>query len=483
MTRTSVPRLPLVLVLVIVAIVAIIAGNADPDPAPAAAKVDQAATLPTAGTRSSAWFCAGLPAAIPLEEQTLTVSNVGTESGDAIVTVLPDDGSPALAQTIATPAGSVSRVPRAQLGPAGGLSVEAFSRDVAVEFGAESPSDLALGPCASAANAEWYFAAGTTGNYEANTTGRPVEEWLILFNPFGTDARVDVTLRTNAAVPEQLAPIDVPRRMRVLVPIHEETVRTAQVAVAVHATVGRVVAEQSMIFGPSSGYTGLTSSLGAVAPAPVWTFADGSATPGTRTVIAVANPGVVDTEVDVIVTAAATPLTVPLKRDAVVWIQIGGCGDPPVEGCVAVPDDAPYAASIVTDADTPVVAEQFAFYASDTVGEGVATMMGSPVAVRQALLAHAGVAPGRTAVIAVANPGAVAATVSVGIVRGGATERPPDMQDVAVGPGQRVEFSLTNALGGTEGAVVVDATGPVVVGRSLYSAGDISRSEAIVGGP
>ena len=63
----------------------------------------------------------------------------------------------------------------------------------------------------------------------------------MLFNPFGTDARVDVTLRTNAAVPEQLQPIDVPRRMRVLVPIHEQTVRTPQVAVAVHATVGRVV--------------------------------------------------------------------------------------------------------------------------------------------------------------------------------------------------------------------------------------------------
>ena len=104
MTRTSVPRLPLVLVLVIAAIVAIVIGNADPEPAPAAAKVDQAATLPTAGTRSGAWFCPGFPAAVPLEEQTLTVSNVGTDSGDAIVTVFPDDGSPAVAQTIATPA-------------------------------------------------------------------------------------------------------------------------------------------------------------------------------------------------------------------------------------------------------------------------------------------------------------------------------------------------------------------------------------------
>ena len=90
MTRTSVPRLPLVVVLVIAAIVAIVIGNADPEPAPAATKVDQAATLPTAGTRSGAWFCPGFPAAIPLEEQTLTVSNVGTDSGDAIVTVFPD---------------------------------------------------------------------------------------------------------------------------------------------------------------------------------------------------------------------------------------------------------------------------------------------------------------------------------------------------------------------------------------------------------
>ena len=64
----------------------------------------------------------------------------------------------------------------------------------------------------------------------------------MLFNPFGTDARVEVTLRTNEAVPEVLQKIDVPRRMRVLVPIHEQAVRKPQVAVSAHATVGRVVA-------------------------------------------------------------------------------------------------------------------------------------------------------------------------------------------------------------------------------------------------
>ena len=98
MTRTSVPRLPLALVLVIAAIVAIVIGDADPEPAPARRAVHQAADVPTAGTRSGVWFCPGLPPAVPpLEEQTLTVSNVGTDSGDATVTVLADDGSPAVA--------------------------------------------------------------------------------------------------------------------------------------------------------------------------------------------------------------------------------------------------------------------------------------------------------------------------------------------------------------------------------------------------
>ena len=89
-----------------------------------------------------------------------------------------------------------------------------------------------------------------------------------------------MTLRTNEAVPQVLQTIDVPRRIRVLVPLHEQAVRTPQVAVVAHASVGRVVASQSMVFGEQSGYTGITLSLGAMRPSPLWTFADGAATTG-----------------------------------------------------------------------------------------------------------------------------------------------------------------------------------------------------------
>ena len=131
-----------------------------------------------------------------------------------------------------------------------------------------------------------------------------------------------------------------------------------------------------MVFGEQTGYTGITLSKGATAPAPTWTFADGVATAGTRTVIAVVNPGLVDTEVDVLVSAGAVPLTVPVARDAVVWVQIGGCGEPPAENCVAVPLDTPYAATVATDADTPIVAEQLALYGGDDAVDGVATLDG-----------------------------------------------------------------------------------------------------------
>jgi hypothetical protein len=480
MTRSTVARLPIVCVLVVAALVAIVFGSTDPEPAPAADDVDAPATQAAEGTRTSAWFCPGVPPSVPLEAQSLSLANVGTQPADVVVTVAPDDGSAPVTQAVEIGARSAQILPRAQLGPGGGVIVESFSADVVAEAGVESSNELALGPCASAANDEWFFAGGTTGNFEPNTTGRPVEQWLVLFNPFGTDARVEVTLRTNAAVPDELAPIDVPRRTRVLVPVHDETVRTPQVAVQVHATVGQVVVEQSMIFGADSGYTGITRSHGVVAPEPVWTFADGWATPGSRTVFAIVNPGLVDTEVDVIVSGATTPLTVPVRRDAVVWIQVGGCGDPPAEGCVAVPDDASYTTSIVTDADTPVVAEQLAFFGSAPISEGIAALTGAR-ATPTALFARAGVADGRAVTLAIANPGAVPVTADVRIVRGGTSEEPSGLQGIEVAPGQRVAFDLGPVLGLVDGAVVVEASGPVVAGRSIYTPGDLSRADAIAG--
>jgi hypothetical protein len=480
MSERTVRRLPIVIVIVVAAIIAMVIGNTSPAPTRERIDVANASQVAPAGTNSSAWFCPGVPVSVPLDTQTITVANIGSRPADATLTVYPDDSSAPVAQTIAVGPHSDTRLGRATLGPAGGVVVEAFSRDVVVENGVESTNQFAVGPCASIATTDWYFAAGTTGNFEAGTTGRPVEDWLVLFNPFGTDARVEVTLRTNEAVPEVLQKIDVPRRMRVLVPVHERAVRKPQVAVSAHATVGRVVASQSMVFGTESGFTGLTLSLGAVKPAPSWTLAYGASTTDTRTVVAIVNPGVLDTEADVIVSAAAAPVTVPVKRDAVVWVQIGGCGDPPAEGCVAVPPNVSYTTTVASDVDKPIVAEQFAFYGKGAIGEGVATLMGTPRPQRGAVFALGGVAPSRSGVLAIANPGAVAVTASVLLERAGAEEKPATVQNFQIGPGQQATYDIGQLFGATDGALVVRASGPVVANRTLYSKGDITRSEAIL---
>ncbi len=169
-----------------------------------------------------------------------------------------------------------------------------------------------------------------------------------------------------------------------------------------------------------------------------------------------------------------------VKRDAVVWVQIGGCGDPPAEGCVAVPPNVSYTTTVASGVDKPIVAEQFAFYGKNAVGEGVATLMGTPRPQRGAVFALGGVAPSRSGVLAIANPGAVAVTASVLLERAGGEEEPATMHDFRIGAGQQATYDIGRLLGATDGALVVRASGPVVANRTLYSKGDITRSEAIL---
>jgi hypothetical protein len=479
----GVRRAPIVIALVVAGVVALLVGNSSPEPSRAVAETPDAASLAAPGTRSSAWFCPGLPTSVPLDAQTLTVSNIGSQPATTVVTVYPDDGSAPVSQTISVPADSAGVLARPALGPAGGVAVEAFARGVVVENGVESSERFAVGPCTSRASTDWYFAAGTTGNFQPGTEGRPVEQWITLFNPFGTDARVQVTLRENEAVPDVLETIDVPRRMRVVVPIHEHAVRKPQVAVETRAASGRVVASQTMIFGEQSGYSGVTLSSGAPAPASTWTFADGGALADTQTDIAIVNPGLLDTDVDVTVSAAAVPLTVHVKRDAVVWVQIGGCGNPPGENCVPVPDGAPYSAVVSSDVDSPIVAEQLVFAGSDAdAGGGVAAVMGNAHPSDGGVFARGLIGAGRHAVLAVANPGAVPVRVTVRFRRGGEVEVPDTAHDVEIAPGQRGAFDLSALLGPNDAAVSVSATGPVVVERTVTASDDQTRSGAILTG-
>ena len=81
--------------------------------------------------------------------------------------------------------------------------------------------DFAIEPCSRSAGPDWYFAAGTT--VEGS------EQYLVLFNPFGDDAIVDVSFLTDTGVqePDGLQALVVPRRSRITIPVQDSVLAPA----------------------------------------------------------------------------------------------------------------------------------------------------------------------------------------------------------------------------------------------------------------
>ncbi len=237
-TPTRTPRRALILALVIVPLAVGLAGGRahTSSAAPTIAPID-ASERPNPGALSTAWYCPGLPASFPTGDQTVTLSNLGPSGADAVITVQPDGGAAPIVRNVTVPPDTVRTFDRASLAdgslapngdqaspgskplPPGPIVVEPFSPDVVVEAGAETDDELDPVPCADTASTDWYFAAGTTV--------RGVAQWLVLDDPYSTDARVDVTLRTDTGLQQlpALQGIDVPGRSRVVVALQDQAVR------------------------------------------------------------------------------------------------------------------------------------------------------------------------------------------------------------------------------------------------------------------
>ena len=259
-------------------------------------------------TRStSVWFCPGLPSSFPGRDQTLTLSNLGADATEAVVTIDPDDGSEPIRRTVSVPGNSVRSFNRATLAeaaasgtqrtgdarplPPGPMVVEPLSPAVVVQQGLETAQALDLMTCATTTSTDWHFAAGTTV--------RGVSEWLVLDNPLSTDARVNVEVRSEVGLrllPE-LQGVDVPGRSRVVIEVHNQAVRQERVALAVHAAVGRGrrVGDDAVRVGVRAARRGV-DRRGARA-AKRWWFTDGRSVADADERVAISNLGPIDTQV------------------------------------------------------------------------------------------------------------------------------------------------------------------------------------------
>jgi hypothetical protein len=464
-----------VIVIVVLLVAAVLVGNARASKPAPATQPASASTL----DGGDVWFCPGLPPSLPAGDGRVTFANTGTTPADIAITVLADKTARAH-QVLTVAPNSVVTKHRTDVGPAGALTIETFGGRVAIEEGLDGESGFESSPCATRTSATWEFAAGTTP--------RGVEQWLVLENPYASDAKVDVTLRTNDGVrrPESLQGMDVTRRSRVVVPIHDLAVRVDHVAVEVTARLGEVVAAQTLVYTADAGTPGVATTLGATDASDHWTFAEGANLSDTESWVALANVGGADTSVTLQVIGEKNlqlrPTIVPLPQDAVLWVQLGNCG-PKSGPCANVPDGARYALDVRSDEGAKVVAQELERLHDSPAGSGATTSLGFTSAAARWVFARSRADVPHGTGLAFLNSLAQSVTVKVTLVHDGLVSHPSELQHLTIGGGRRSSVSIRLSNKSVPiAAIVVEASAPIAVERQMAGVSDVSRSVGVVVG-
>jgi Family of unknown function (DUF5719)/FtsX extracellular domain len=362
-------RLPLVVLLVGLLVAAIAVGDRRVQAERGVTTPAVAASTPAKGVRSSAWYCAGGPTRRGASADQVTISNVGSHPVRIVIDVMVA-GHDVAEHFVTVAARSSTTVPVARLSPApsAALVVEPLGGGVVVEQGYSANGDVAMAPCATRASSSWYFAAGSSVG--------GAQTWLSLFNPFANDAVVDVEAYSEGGfrAPGSLQDLVVGHGSRLAVRLDQSVAEQRIVAVAVHArNDSLIVATQSVVQPRPGAVTSASLSLGALAAARTWMFADNRSRAGAVQQLVLANPGDADTtaSVSVVADVAAViePRVVRVPATTAVAVDFSGL----------VPASVSY--TLVVHSVAPVVAETRDAYGGEL--PGLATEVGSTAASRR----------------------------------------------------------------------------------------------------
>lgn len=467
-----IPRLPILLVVIAAVVAAVVVGTATPEPDPVAAVTPAAEVVE--GRPATTWYCAaGSSDAEGFADETVVIGNIGDEDADVTVRVERGDEGEPVSEQFDVPAQSQERVLISDLveSAAPGVVVEAFGGTVVVDHLLRGADDVAGGSCATDTSTTWYFAAGTT---TADTA-----QFLDLFNPFGNDAILDVTLFTSEGVkPDRsLEGLVVPRHSKVSVAVHSAVPRQDIVALGVEARAGRVVAERTTVYLGNQKPAGLGVSLGAVEPSTDWTVVNGRLGSGASEAIVVLNPGDITAEIEVAVVADGDTLVEPqflsVPSRSVAALDVAG-----------LPAEEDHTIRVRSVNDQPVVVDQRWVFRAPDSAIGLATTEGITDPTERWAFAYAGVDDTSADRLIVFNPAVLgegdAVTVSATLFRGGSVQPLQaadldavdlDVTDVVVEPGERLTVKLGDVPGLSSAALTLEASGPVVTSLVSFPAG------------
>jgi hypothetical protein len=424
---------------------------------------------PPASALSSAWFCAGATGRPhQVADGQLVVANASRQPIRGTALLIPSQG-PSVGVPFQVGADSRTTVSEALAGdaPFVGALVQLDGGAAGVEQVVTGAEGISASACATTGSDRWYFADGTT---QENSS-----LFISLVNPYPEDAIADLSFTTEqgAEAPADFQGVVVPAKGIIGLDIGTHLRRRAQVATTVSVRAGRVAAFKTQVVNrlatgaASSAATtsgrapGLSLVLGAPSPAMELWWPAGQAAPGLIERYQIYNPSQTPADVSLRVVldeGSADPFTLRVSP--------GGTASVVSNGEPRIPRGVGHAAELVTTNGTGVVAERTVDGVSPAARTGLADVGGSRLERPRWLLAAGSPGPSLAESLVVYNPGTTAVDVSVARLDGEVTDI-NGLAGATLPPGRRLVVPIDDRSRAFNRALVIDATGNVIVERDL----------------
>jgi hypothetical protein len=246
--------------------------------------------------------------------------------------------------------------------------------------------------------------------------------------------------------------------------VHDQVLREERLATEVHARIGRVVAERTLVFDGTDTRKGLAVSLGVHGPAEHWWLPVGDAGSGTAQSISIANFSEHAAQVDLTVAlgdeTSLEPQRVNVSAESVERVELGD----------RVPVGGAYTIEVQALGDTPIVVEGFGTWAIPAPVTGIASTPGSATTARRWAFSLGSTGDG-SATISAINVSNRPLTVQLYAYTAGDPNSPSSAPARAVAPGERAEFRLSEIGIRPDQVIVIEADGQIVVGRLILGGG------------
>jgi hypothetical protein len=427
---------------------------------------DQSATAVSAqvpiaapkSARSSAWYCPGVPVAGALGEGSMVVANAGDRRLTGTVTVFPDKGEARTRPITVGPSGRAAvRLADVVASTWASALIELDGGEAVADVVTVGPLGDTVSTCASSASSSWYFAEGVTT--------RDAAEVLLALNPFPDDAVVDVVFSTEEGVvtPQALTGLLVRGQALTTINVADFVQRRESVSVSLVARTGRLVVGRIQVFDGSVGRKGLSVTLGAAAPGPLWYLPEGLVAEGQSERFLVYNPGRTEAQVELsltLETGEAEPLRLTVPRESRLTVVAAEES--------RIPKGVPHAVTVRSLNGPAVVVERTIDGAAPSARTGMSITLGARLPAKRWATAAGAADETIDQWVVVQNPGSRSAYVTLSLLADGAPVLVGNLSSVEVPAGQRKAFHVNDSLKRSAAPMLVTSTEAVVVERDLY---------------